>query len=88
MSKFENFAEEVKATSVDVRRGCGVKALLDNLADADANQVKAVLEDRTVSARAIFNALRSRIGGDAPSIYTIGRHRAKNCNCWRAETKG
>lgn len=84
MSKFDDFADDARSNSGNnSRRGCGVSHLLCNLPGEDAEKVQEVLADRSVSARAISDALRRRVGGEAPSAYVIGNHRRRNCDCYR-----
>lgn len=82
MSKFDDFGAEVRHASASAhRRGCGVSKLLDELSPEDADKVREVLDDNTVSHNAIEAALRRRLGGNAPTSFTIGRHRRKQCTC-------
>lgn len=88
MTGFEGFAEEARANSGYNRRShCGVADLLNALAGEDAEQVEKVLDDRGVSANAIHDALKRRIGNQAPSPYTIQRHRRRGCACY-VDTRG
>ncbi len=86
MSKFEGFADEVKADSGH-RGGCAMGELLNSLSDSDRSHVQAALDDRRLSTRAIADALRKRIGEDAPSNFTIGHHRRRACACRGVELK-
>jgi hypothetical protein len=82
MSKFEGFADEVRANNNPHRkRGCGVGGLLQDLPGEDAEQVEKVLGDPKYTHAAIHSALRRRVP-DCPTVYTIGRHRRKLCGCF------
>lgn len=79
--KFESFEAEVKAASgAYKRRGCSVGLMLEGLNPGDAAKVAKVLADKTLSAMAITAALKSRLP-DAPSSYTVKRHRKGECCC-------
>lgn len=87
MADFMSFADEVRNNSgTNGRRSCGVSDLLQSLPGDDADKVQEVLMDRAVSAQALHDALKRRLGSDAPSQYTIQRHRRRSCFCF-VETK-
>lgn len=83
MSDFESLGDECRAKTGANRRSCAVSDMLQSLAGEDAERVEEVLSDRRISARAINEALTRRLGKDTPSTFTIGRHRRRDCNCFR-----
>lgn len=84
MSKFDDFADEVEATSGHAGlRGCGFAEFVSELPGEDADKVQSVMANRAVSARAISEALRKRVGSAAPSAYVIAAHRRRDCHCHR-----
>lgn len=81
MTSFADFEDDVRASNDPYRRrGCGVGALLKTLGEADAQRVNAVLSDETITSPAIYAALKRRVE-NAPSSYTINRHRRGTCQC-------
>lgn len=82
MSQWEDFDRDVMAESSQYyQRGCAVGELLASLSAEDAGYVQAALDRRELSSRAIHAALKRRLDGEAPSAYTVRRHRVKECRC-------
>jgi len=83
MSNFEGFLEDAaKASSGYRARGCQVGAMLNELDESDAAQVRHAISRPELTASSIYQALRSRLGDDiTPSQYTINRHRRGLCKC-------
>lgn len=87
MSKFDGFIDEVQANNnPHRRRGCGFGAMLNDLPGEDADQVEKVMNDPKYTTAAIVAALRTRID-DAPSVFTVSRHRRRMCGCF-GNTRG
>lgn len=65
-------------------RGCGVGAMLSQLAPKLREEVETVLADRPdITTTAIRRALLKQVNGTlrVPSAYTFQRHRRQMCRC-------
>lgn len=79
---WDNFAGDVKGRDAAGRRkGCTVGQLLKAIGPEAATKVSAVMDDMSISSRAIRLALVERVELDVPSIWTINRHRRNDCAC-------
>jgi hypothetical protein len=79
MSKFDGFISDAEGESQPRKMGCGVQSLLENLAEDDAEQVKAAFARADITHQAISRALKRR--GLSLSAFTVGRHRRGICSC-------
>ncbi|MGW0939084.1 hypothetical protein [Streptomyces sp. NPDC002666] len=83
MNEFDGFLDDVTDASAH-KGGCGVGKLLTELGDQGA-QIGAALDRPEITHQAIAAALKRRIGADAPSAFTVGRHRRGLCKCPQTE---
>ncbi len=81
MSVWDDFTKDVEQLSLNHRvPTCGVQRFLDELNWENRLQVEAALNRRDITATGLEKALRKRVP-NAPSSYTIGRHRRGACCC-------
>lgn len=82
---WSDFGSDVKQEAKAVQRGprCAMGVLLDASEPKAREVLERVLNDRGNTSAAITRALRSRLGDDAPSQFTVNNHRRGNCRCGR-----
>ncbi len=83
METWEDFEDEVAATSRPKYAQCGIGVLLKTLNDKAKVALQSALDNEALSHRAIQRALDKRVGPTAPGAFTIGRHRRGDCSCRR-----
>lgn len=77
--EWDGFTSEVEAYSVNKGPGCGVGTLLQSLPGEAAESIEAAINRPELTASAINAALRRR--GAEISIFTLRRHRRRECSC-------
>lgn len=82
-NSFDGFAEDAaRESNPQYTRGCGLGQVLKSLSPGDREKVQAVLDRPEITAKAIRDALATRLSGfESPSTYTVRRHRSRNCGC-------
>lgn len=83
MSEWSNLAEEVKAHRSRPGPVCSVKRMLESLAPEDRVQVVEALANPAYSTTGLAKTFRSKLGNEAPSMFTVGNHRREQCGCTR-----
>lgn len=80
---WDNFTEEASRTT---RKGpvCEVRTMLEQRVPSSARpDVEAALDNPLLQTSALHRELLKRLGDKAPSRWTVGRHRRKECTCTR-----
>lgn len=85
MSEWKTFGSDVKQQAREVQRGprCAMGVILERMEPADRIILERVLGDRGHTSASIYRALKTRLGQDAPSQFTVNNHRNANCRCSR-----
>lgn len=78
---WDDFASAARANSRGASRKCTMGHLLWMLGPEATAAISAVMDDTSITSRAIRTALADRVELDVPSVWTINRHRRKDCAC-------
>lgn len=84
MDDWSDLADEAQALGQGPR--CQVEILLNHLSDSDAEKVRTALANKDLTNPGLRRAIERRLGDSspyAPSKWSIGNHRRKDCRCWR-----
>lgn len=84
MSDWSAFEADVRSKSRPRGPRCSVGVMLENLSEEGRRAVINILKDRgSFGTPAVVGALRDRLGGAAPSAWSISNHRRGKCACQR-----
>lgn len=81
MLDWSKFEEEVRSHVIPRGPKCAVGRMLDRLPEEAQAAVGRALDDRGLTNSAIHRALSDRLGGEAPSLFSISNHRRSYCQC-------
>lgn len=80
---WSTLSAEVKGNEQQGGSRCTVGRFLQTIPADQLDEVDATVMNRDLSAAALARAIRSRIGSDAPTAWSIGNHRRSSCRCWK-----